>query len=54
MMQEKESCVHRYYSKTNRSGLAESYHDHTSYWQVPTMHVCLKTFAESSDFITII
>ena len=45
-----------YYSKTNKSGLAESYHmhDHTFCWQVPTMHACLKTFAESSDFITII
>ena len=45
--------MHSYYSKANESGLAESYHDHTFCWQVPTMHACLKTFAESSDFITI-
>ena len=41
-----------------KSGLAESYHDDHAiipYFagRVPTMHVCLKIFAESSDFITI-
>ena len=50
MMHEKESCVHSYYSKTNKSGLAESIIIH----QVSTMHACLKTFAESRDIIIII
>ena len=40
--------MHSYYSKINKSGLAEPYHDHTFCWQVPTMHACLKTFAKST------